>query len=204
MFHDLIHDAPRHVAGYREADPHIAATRRKDGSIDADKLAPQVHQRAAGIPRIDGRIRLYEILISLLADSGATKGTDNTRRNSLAETEWIAHSDHEITDIEPIAIAHLDGLERMRSLQAEYGQICARVTPDELSHYAAPVLRHYLYGRGLRNYVVCSQHVALLLVDDDPGPYSLALALEFPWHLQKLAEDRVPVEGVILLDSPPD
>jgi hypothetical protein len=140
----------------------------------------------------------------LLADSGATKGTDNTRRNSLAETEWIAHSDHEITDIEPIAIAHLDGLERMRSLQAEYGQICARVTPDELSHYAAPVLRHHLYRRGLRNYVVCSQYEALLLIDDDARPYGLALPLEFLWHVQEFAEYRVTVEGIILLDPPTD
>ena len=48
-----------------------------------------------------------------------------------------------------------------------------------------------MYCRGLRNYVICSQHVALLLIDDDARPYSLALALEFFWDVQELAEYRV-------------
>jgi hypothetical protein len=43
MFHDLIHNTPHHVAWYGEADPHIAATSRKNGSVYVNKLAPHVH-----------------------------------------------------------------------------------------------------------------------------------------------------------------
>ena len=69
MFHDLIHNATRHVDWHCEANPNIAATRGKDRGIDTDKLTSQVHQRAARIAWIDGRIRLDEILVSLLTNT---------------------------------------------------------------------------------------------------------------------------------------
>src|SRR6185503_2159018 len=48
----------------------IPSSARDDGSIDANDLADHIHQRATGISRVNGRIRLNESL-ELLADIAA-------------------------------------------------------------------------------------------------------------------------------------
>jgi hypothetical protein len=108
MFHNLIHNATRHVDWYGEANSDIAATRGKDRGVDADKLTPQVHQRAARITWVDGRICLDEILVSLFAYTRATERADNAGRHRLAKAKRIADGDHEVADVKPITITHWD------------------------------------------------------------------------------------------------
>ena len=98
------------LIGTAEANPNIAATRGKDRGIDTDKLTSQVHQRAARIAWIDGRIGLDEILVSLLTNTRAAECADNAGRHSLAKAERIADGDHEVADVKPITITHRDSL----------------------------------------------------------------------------------------------
>ena len=56
------HDATRKIRRNREADALVAARRRVDAVVDADELAPGVHERAAGVAGIDRRIGLNEVL----------------------------------------------------------------------------------------------------------------------------------------------
>jgi hypothetical protein len=48
--------------------------------------------------------------------------------------------------------------------------------------------------------VVGGQHVAALRIDDDARPDGLDLPLAFPRHVEIFAEQRVPIEWVVVLD----
>ena len=58
---DLFHDAAGGGDRDGETDAQRAAGTRVDGSVDADQVSLCVNERTAGIPRIDGSIRLDEI-----------------------------------------------------------------------------------------------------------------------------------------------
>ena len=55
-----------HVDWDREADADVAAGARDDRGVDADELAVQVDERAAGVAGIDRRVGLNEVLERLL------------------------------------------------------------------------------------------------------------------------------------------
>src|SRR5215204_5470418 len=65
MLNDLLHDSARHVDRHRKTDPDIAARRRKDSGVDADQLTRRVHERAARVAGVDGRVSLDEVLVAL-------------------------------------------------------------------------------------------------------------------------------------------
>src|SRR5262249_20502411 len=98
MRHELLHDAARHVDRYREAAAASAAARTDDRRVDADELAAQVDERAAGIARIDGRVGLDEVLVVLDVEAGAAERADDSGGDGLAEAEGIADGDDEIAD----------------------------------------------------------------------------------------------------------
>src|SRR5690606_29634958 len=54
VLYDLFYDIGRH----REAISRVGTRRRGDGRIDPHKSALQIHQRAARVAWVDGRIRL--------------------------------------------------------------------------------------------------------------------------------------------------
>ena len=98
MFDDLALDRLGHVDGYRETDTDVAAARRQDGGVDADQFAAQVHQRATGVAGVYRRIGLYEVLVTLDAQSATSERADDARRDSLTKAEWIADGDDEVAD----------------------------------------------------------------------------------------------------------
>src|SRR5207253_2285186 len=53
LLDDPLHHLARHVDGYSEANPLVAAAARQDGGVDADQGAPNVHQGAAGVTGVD-------------------------------------------------------------------------------------------------------------------------------------------------------
>ena len=63
---EAVQDVARHVDGHGEADAVVAAAGADDGGVDADEPAFGIHQRAAGIAGVDGRVGLDEILDSAL------------------------------------------------------------------------------------------------------------------------------------------
>jgi UDP-3-O-[3-hydroxymyristoyl] N-acetylglucosamine deacetylase len=60
--HQRFHHLARGVHRHGKADAHAAATAREDGRVDAHQVALRIHQRAAGIARVDGRVGLDEVL----------------------------------------------------------------------------------------------------------------------------------------------
>ena len=74
VIENLTHHAARHIDGNGESDAFIAARSvRKDGGVDADQFAAIVHQRAAGIARINRRIGLDEIFVIFDAQVAAVQ-----------------------------------------------------------------------------------------------------------------------------------
>ena len=59
---------------YGETNTLVTPGCAQDSRIDPHKLSSYIHQGAAGIAGIDGRIRLYEILIISYADIGPSCG----------------------------------------------------------------------------------------------------------------------------------
>ena len=68
--------------------------------IDSDQLAECIHQRAAGIAVIDGRIRLQEILkASRSRAAGRTAfGADDAHRYRLADAERVTNCERDVAD----------------------------------------------------------------------------------------------------------
>ena len=90
MFDQALHDALGHCAGDGKPDTHVPAAPRENGCIDPDQFAFEVHQCAAGIPRVDRCICLDKVFIVHDADIGTADRTDNAHSDGLAQSEWIA------------------------------------------------------------------------------------------------------------------
>ena len=89
VFDDLRHNIAGHVAWDGEADSDVAASRGNDCGIQADELTAQVHQRSAGVARIDRGIGLDHVLDHEAVVEGelATEGADDARRERAVEAE---------------------------------------------------------------------------------------------------------------------
>src|SRR5258708_40121371 len=93
IFDELVHDAPDHVDRDRETYADVAAGARQNGGIDADQLAAQIHQGAAGVPGIDRGVGLDEILIAagLRIDVAAPERTDDAGGGRGLQAKGGAH-----------------------------------------------------------------------------------------------------------------
>ena len=156
----LIHHLSRHVDRHRKADADVAAARRDDRRVDADQFAPQVDQAAAGITGIDRCIGLDEIFIAMLAKSSPPQCADEAGRDGLAETEGIADRDHEVADLERIAITQRNGLQPARLPDLQQRDIGRRIAADHPACELAPFLGPDLNRRGV------GDDIAALRVDD--------------------------------------
>ena len=79
----LIHDAARHVHRNRKADADVAAATRENHVVDADELAAQVDERAAGVARIDRGVGLDEAFVTVRTHARAAERTDDAVRHRL-------------------------------------------------------------------------------------------------------------------------
>jgi TCP-1/cpn60 chaperonin family len=75
---ELVHHLLCHVDGHSKPDSNIAAVRRYDGGVDTDQLALQIDQAYAGVARVDSRIGLNEIFITLLDEARAANDSVKT------------------------------------------------------------------------------------------------------------------------------
>src|SRR5882672_10694093 len=80
------HDGLGHVARDGEADTHVPAASRKNGRRDAEQLSFEVHEGAAGVARVDGGVRLDEILVSSNTEIRTTLGGYDAHRHGFANS----------------------------------------------------------------------------------------------------------------------
>ena len=154
------------LIGDGEAD---ALARRDDGGIDADHLALEVDERAAGVAGIDRGVGLDEVLVGGDAHVGAPGGADDPHRHRLVQPEGVADGDGPLADPEGVRIAQAGHAELVVGLEADEGEVGFRVGPEDL----APVFS--LVGEPHRDLVGALDHVEVgedesPLVDDDARP----------------------------------
>ena len=95
-------------AGNRKADALRAAGAREDRGVDADELAAEIDQRAAGIAGIDRGVGLDEELIVGDADLCARDRRDDAVRHGLADAERIADREHQVADLQRVGIGEFE------------------------------------------------------------------------------------------------
>ena len=98
---EAVHDVAGEVGRDGEADALVAAGAAEDGGVDADEPALDIHQRAAGVAGVDGRVGLDEVLIVLDAEVAAARGADDARGDGLADAEGIADGEHDVAHLRP-------------------------------------------------------------------------------------------------------
>ena len=163
---------------------------------------PGIDQRAAGIPRVNRRVGLDEVLIALDAEPAAPERADDAWGHGLAETERVADGDDEVADLEAVGIAQrhrgqIDG----RDLQ--HGNVGIGVGADQLRRQTPVVFGDDLDAGRVFDDMAVGQDIALRRVDDDARPGCLALVflrLLVLRQVEKAAEERVLQQRVLLLD----
>src|SRR4051795_1109071 len=90
--------------------------------VDADDLALQVEKWSAGIAVIDRRIDLDELIVRRAIEI-AMQGADNARRDGPFQPERIADRQNSIADTQVVAVAALDGRQRITDVHLQNGKI---------------------------------------------------------------------------------
>ena len=146
--------------GYRnrETDAHRTARARINRGIDADQVPARVDQCAAGIARVDGGIRLDEILKRVDAKLIAAQGAHYAGGHGLADTERIADRQHDVADLQ--CLRRSEGNRRkLIAFDAQDGQIAFGVAADLLGEQLSAIGEEYLDFVGRFDNVAVGKYV---------------------------------------------
>ena len=111
---ELFSDAERIIDRDREAHTGARAAGGHDKRVDADELAFSIHERAAGIARIDSRIGLDHVGVDrarLRIGIGAVHRRDDAGRNGLFHAEGATSSHDPLAHLELGGVTDLDRLQ---------------------------------------------------------------------------------------------
>src|SRR5437867_3573997 len=151
-----------------EPDAFVTARPGEDRSVDADELPFEVHQRAAGVPRVDGRIGLDEVLIVRDAHIAAPQGADDAHRDGLRKPEGAADRQDDVAHLELVVVAPLE-VRQVRGFDLDDRQIGLRIHADDLGRMFLLVRQIDLDVGGAIDHVVVGHDVAVR-IDDHAGP----------------------------------
>src|SRR6202030_3101797 len=126
------------------ADADVAAAAGENGGVDANQLATKVHQGAAGITRVDGRIRLDEILVAVRIDSRAGQAADDAGGDGMLEAERVADGQHKVTHFDFGGIAERD-LHQAGAFRfdLQHGDVGGLIAADDFGFQVTAVLQRY-------------------------------------------------------------
>ena len=128
----LRRDIHGHVDRDREADSFAAAGTAGDRRVDADDLALEVHERAAAVAGIDGRVGLQEVLkadaVVAQFEIAAAFRADDAIGDRMAQAEGAAHRQDEIADVDLVAVADAGGDEAV-ARHGHDGDVSFRIGP---------------------------------------------------------------------------
>ena len=194
----LVHYVHRHVGGDGEADAHIAAGGGENGGVDADQLAVEIDQRAAGVARVNGGVGLNEVLVALDAQAGAAQRRHDAGGHRLPEAEGVADGDHEITDLEAGGIGDADLRQVLGAFQFQHRQVHFLVQAHQFRGQLTAVDQGHFDVVGVARHMGVGEHVALVGVDDHAGAGGhRAAAGRLIRHVEKAAEERVLHQRVL-------
>jgi hypothetical protein len=162
--------------GIAKPMPMLPPGARQDRGVDADELAAQIHERAAGIAGIDRRVGLDEVLVAFRVDAGAAERADDAGGHRVAEPNGlpIATTKSPTSALSRSAIGQVD---EVRGLHLDDGDVRARVCADDLCLERAVVEQLHGDFGGVLDDVCVGDDVAVLRIDDHAGARALELTL---------------------------
>src|SRR5215510_6565741 len=156
FFDQLARDEFRSVDGGGEAD---SLRGQNDRRVDADHLAARVYERPAGVPRVQGRVGLNDVVDQAARPrtQRAPQRADHAPGHRVLEAVWVPDGDSELADANLIRIAECDG-NQVRRVDPDYGQIGFGIVADQL-RLASPTVeqRHLDLRRAVDDVVVGQQ-----------------------------------------------
>jgi len=179
VFDQAIHDVAGEIRGDGKTNALVAAGAAVDGGVDADEPALHVHQRAAGIARVDGRIGLDEVLVFFDAEVAPARGADNAGGDGLAHAEGIADGQHKVAHLDFIAVGHWHKRQVLR-LHFDDGDIRLRVPPDYFGRQLPAVLQRDFHLVGAVHHVVIGENIAIFGDNHTGAQPELARDTELP------------------------
>ena len=140
--------------------PAIAAARVEAGGVDADQLAVEVDQRAAGVARVDRGIGLDEVLVAQPAQAAAADRRDDARGHRLADAERVADRDHEVAHAQLRRNRPAASRCRSRAGIRITAMSVSGSEPTNSAFSVRPSAERHRHLVGAFDHVVVGQHVA--------------------------------------------
>ena len=154
----------------READ---ALGGKDDGSIHADHCSGRVHQRAAGIARIERSIGLDDVVEQSpgRAAHRAPQSADDARGYGVLEAVWASDGDRYLTNAHAGRIAEPPVGESVRA-DLDHRQVGVRIVANQLAVDGASVGECRLQRAGTAGNVAVGDQIAVGC-DDESGARAL-------------------------------
>ena len=151
-------DALHRLGGDSESNTDRAAGGREDRGVDADDITVDIKGRAAGIPFVDRRIDLDEVVIGTGADVAAARRHD-AGSHGAPEAEGIAYRNHPVTDARRmVGKLHVREVVAVDLDQSEVG---ALIGADDLGRIGLAVVSRDLNVLGVLHDVIVGDGVAV-------------------------------------------
>src|SRR4029079_17747814 len=181
----VLRDPRGGVDGDGEAD---ALARRQDRGVDTDDLAQRVEQRAARVARVDGGVRLDEVLVRDDPNLGPPRRAHDAHGDGLLEPEGAPDRDGPLADLDAVGVPELRRDDALVGGDPDDGEVGRVVCAHDLPRHLLLVVE--ADGDLVRalDDVEVGQDVPLLV---DADARADARALPLPWR--HLAEVLVEV-----------
>ena len=189
----LVADPAGQVDRHGEGDPVVPPTPRRDGGVDAHHLSLQVHQRAATVARVDGRVGLQEVFP--LGDIRASPlRRDDARCHRRVQPERAADGQHPVTHLDHVAVAQRESWQGAIGGNPQDRDVGLGIGANFGRHVLPSVGQSDQHAVGVGHHMVRRQDDPGG-IDDEPGAAShgtrAAVTLRV---LEEFAEPRVLLE----------
>ncbi len=169
MRDDIGEHAAHHVDRDREADAFHAEVLGDDRGVDADEGAARIDERPARVAKVDGRIRLDEVLQGRDAELLAARCADDAVRHRLRQPDGIADREHDVAYFELVG-APEGGDGQRAEINLENGQVRVRIAPDDMRVGDPAVGELHSDRVGVRDDVMVRDDMTALVDDHPPIP----------------------------------
>jgi hypothetical protein len=116
----------------------------RDGRVDPDQLAVDVHEGSAGIPGIDRRIGLNEILEVGHADIGPPHCAHDPKRHRPAQPERVSDRQHKLSHGQRAGVRPGHG-RKIRPVYFDNGHIGLRIGGHDFPFILPPVGQNHFH-----------------------------------------------------------
>ncbi len=162
-------DRAHRVRGDREPDARIVARVALDLRVDADHLSQGVQQRAAGVPVVDGGVRLDRVVDreARLRLHLPMESAHDSAGDGLLESKGAPDRDHAVADLELARVAERERVEHRRGcVHADDREVGRSVAAHEVARIGLSVPELDLDRLCVGDDMLIGDDVALVVVDE--------------------------------------